>query len=134
MALEYRADLLLLRAPIREPARYYDAQRCIVMRSGLLLMEERRYLWHELVHADRGDRACHASAKAENSVEREAVRRALPISSLAWAFGTAASHEEVIDLLKLPAEWIQFRLDAAHPAERATVRRVIDDHREEGVA
>jgi len=128
-----RPDLLLHRARIAEPARYYDTERAIVVRRGLLLEEERRYLWHELVHADRRDHDCHASAKTENSVEREAARRALPLSTLLWAFGRATSHHEVVDLLKLPAQWIQFRLDIAHPAERALIRRIVDD-RQEGVA
>lgn len=125
--------MVLHRAPIAEPARYYDAERAIVVRRGLLLEEERRYLWHELVHADRRDRACHVDDRVEVSVEREAARRALPLPSLLWAFGRATSHEEVVDLLKLPAKWIQFRLDIAHPAERRLIRDVVDD-REEGVA
>lgn len=128
-----RSDLVLHRARIAEPARYYDTERAIVVRRGLLLEEERRYLWHELVHADRRDRQCHADGKSEDSVEREAVRRALPLATLLWAFGRATSREEVVDLLKLPADWIQYRLNIAHPAERALIRRVVDD-RQEGVA
>lgn len=126
-----RSDLVLHRAPISEPARYYDSERAIVVRRGLLLEEERRYLWHELVHADRRDQSCHVDAKAETSVEREAARRALPLTTLLWAFGRAATHEEVVDLLKLPVGWIQYRLNIAHPAERALIRRTVDERRDE---
>lgn len=133
VALAARPHLNLLRAPIAEPGRYYADLATIVLRTGLLLCEERRHLWHELVHADRQDRACESSARVERSVDREAARRALPLSSLLWAFGTAATHAEVVEMLKLPADWIQFRLRTAHPAEKAAVRRSVDT-RDEGVA
>lgn len=124
----------LLRERISEPARYYDSERCIVMRKGLLLVDERRYLWHELVHADRRDQACDASSKVEESVEREAVRRALPMLSLEWAFGQSWERHLVADLLKLPEEWIQFRLKVAAPYERAVLRNLIGQKLSEGVA
>ncbi|WP_224279061.1 hypothetical protein [Nocardioides lacusdianchii] len=112
----------MIRLPIAEPGRYYHGRRAIVLRSGMLLEDERRYLWHELVHADRNDRACHGSIAAEVSVEREAARRAMPMSSLLWAFQLEWQRHLVASLLKLPEEWVQFRLHAAHPAEKNQLR------------
>lgn len=87
------------------------------------IAEERRYLWHELVHADRRDKACQASDALERSVEREAVRRAIPHSALAWAARRADSTHELAELLKLPEPWVTFRWKIAHPAERELIRR-----------
>jgi hypothetical protein len=117
-----RPDLVLHRAPIAEPARYYDSERAIVVRRGMLLEEERRYLWHELVHADRRDRECHVDSRADASVDREAVRRAIPTSSLMWAADKAQDWCELADLLKLPEPWVRWRVQIAHPAERGLLR------------
>lgn len=114
---------MLVRAPIPEPARYYESHRTIVMRQGLLLEEERRHLWHELVHAVRRDRACHVDQRAEVSVDREAVRWAIPAGSLARAWPRAESWHELAELLKLPEGWVRWRVAIAHPAERALLRR-----------
>lgn len=122
VALEARPDLLLVRAAIPEPGRYYDAERTIVVRKGLMIVEERRYLWHELVHADRRDQACHITAKQEASVEREAARRAMPLTSLEFAAERALSWDEFADHLKAPTSWARFRWRIAHPAEKAVVR------------
>jgi len=113
-----------VRLPIPEPGRYYDGRGAIVLRKGMLLEEQRRHLWHELVHADRGDVACHGSTAVEMSVEREAARRAMPVSSLLWAFGLEWQRHMVAGSLRLPEEWVQFRLDIAHPAERVRLREV----------
>lgn len=124
VALAARPDLLLVRADIPEPGRYYDAERTIVMRKGLLIVEERRYLWHELVHAERRDRACYITAKQEASVEREAAQRAMPVGTLEYVAERALSWEEFADLLKVPVPWARFRWRISHPAEKAVVRAV----------
>lgn len=113
----------LLRTDISEPARYYDGERTIVVRKGLLICEERRHLWHELVHADRRDRGGHADVRVEASVEREAARRAMPLVSLEWAAGNGSNVHDMAELLKLPETWVRFRLAIAHPAEAALIRR-----------
>lgn len=118
-----------MRLPIPQPGRYYDARSAIVLRTGLLIEEQRRHLWHELVHADRGDRACHGSDAIEMSVDREAARRAMPMASLLWAFGLEWQRHLVAGLLRLPEEWVQFRLDIAHPAERVRLRAAYGNRR-----
>jgi hypothetical protein len=101
---------MLVRAPIDRPGRYYHSDRTIVMRSGLLIEEERRYLWHELVHADRGDTAGHADARVERTVERRAAEAAMPWVSIEWAWSQAVDLTEVASLLKLPEDWVHSRL------------------------
>lgn len=97
------------------------------MRRGLLLCEERRYLWHELTHADRRDRAGHTDAKVERAVERHAAENAMPWISIEWAWGLSLDLTEMADLLKLPEDWVWFRLKNLHPARKAQLRVRVDE-------
>lgn len=116
-------DVNLIRARIPEPGRYYHRERTIVLRRGLLLEEERRYLWHEVVHAIRGDEECSGwlRGKMERSVEREAARRAMPGRVLETAMGASVSWHDFAGRMKVPEEWVRFRLEIAHPSERLLV-------------
>lgn len=125
-ALDQRPDLLLIRAPISERGRYYHRLGAIVVRSGMLVVEERATLWHELVHADRGDEHCEAfGARQERWCMREAARRAIDVRQLADAFMWSEHLAEVADQLKVTVELLQARLEHLHPAERGylTARR-----------
>lgn len=115
-------DLLLLRKKIAEPGRYYAAQRTIVVRSGLLIEEERRVLWHELRHHARGDRACDTTNADERIVERQAAEDAMPWVSIVAAWEIATDLDEMADLMKLPIEWVHTRLLALHPGLKAQLR------------
>lgn len=115
-----------MRRLIAEPGRYYDDRRAIVIRRGLLIEEERRYLWHELTHADRRDVAGHTDARVERLVERRAAESAMPWESVEWAWGQAVDLHEMADLLKLPEAWVRFRLQLLHPARKAALRRMVD--------
>lgn len=123
VALAARPHLTLARLPIAEPARYYDTERAIVMRKGLLIVEERRHLWHELVHSDRRDTAGHNSQSIERAVERRAVRLAIPTASLQWAAYRTDTMCDLADLLKLPEDWVRFRWTSAPAWEREMIRR-----------
>lgn len=112
----------MIRAAIDGPGRYYDEARTIVLRSGLLLADERRHLWHEVVHSDRRDRAGHTDARVERLVEREASERAMPWSALAWAWDRATDLTEVADLLKLPEQWVWFRIKHLADDDKARLR------------
>lgn len=122
MALAARPKLNLVRVAIAEPGRYYDEDRTIVIRSGLLIEQERRHLWHELTHADRRDRAGHTDAKVERLVERHAAENAMPWVSVEWAWGQATDLTDMAGLLKLPEDWVHFRLMHLHPAQKALLR------------
>lgn len=123
VALAARADLTLVRAAIAEPGRYYDGERAIVMRKGLLIQEERRHLWHELVHSDRRDQAGHTSPPVERRVEFIAVKRAIPTRSLQWAAYQTDTMCDLAELLKLPEDWVRFRWTSAPQWERDAIRR-----------
>jgi Zn-dependent peptidase ImmA (M78 family) len=75
-------DLILVRWAIPEPGRYYHSRGAIVVRQGLRLVEERSVLWHELVHAVRGDRRCDTDRRDEARCHSEAARWAIPLDSL----------------------------------------------------
>lgn len=112
----------MLRQPIEGPGRYYDDAETIVLRSGLLLEQERRYLWHELAHAERRDRVGHTDAKVERLVERHAAENAMPWQSIQWAWNEATDLTEMASLLKLPEDWVHFRLMNLHPARKAQLQ------------
>jgi hypothetical protein len=116
-------DVVLLRLAIDEPGRYYDRERAIVLRRGLMLEEERRFLWHEVVHALRQDGDCGLwlSARMERSVEREAARRAMPAKLLEAAMAVSFDWHDFASRMKVPEPWVRFRLEIAHPSERALV-------------
>lgn len=124
IALTHRADLLLVRDRVREPGRYYHHERAIVMRDGMLIEEERWHLWHELAHSDAGDELWHCDEQRERAVDREAARRAMPLSTLEWAFGLADDWHTAASLLKLPEERVRWYVGTVlHPAARELVRR-----------
>lgn len=120
-----RTDLVLCSAPMPEMGRYYHRQRVIILRTGLLLVEQRATLWHELVHARRGDRLCHDGwfdEQQERSVDREAARWSMPLPALLAAFIGSRCYADVADGLKTTERLLRVRLNALHPAERAAVQ------------
>lgn len=112
----------MMRQPIDVPGRYYDEAETIVLRSGLLIEQERRYLWHELVHAERRDRVGHTDAGVERLVERQAAERAMPWVSIEWAWREASDMSEMAELLKLPEEWVHFRIMRLGRDQKAMLR------------
>jgi hypothetical protein len=123
-ALRERPHLQLLVAPIPETGRYYHRLRTIVLRSGMLLAEQRATLWHELVHADRGDEPCgDHDARQELSCHREAARRAIDLHDLADAVCWSDSHEEQAEQLKTTVDLLETRLHHLHPSERGYLQR-----------
>lgn len=126
-ALSERPDLLLVRAPIAERGRYYHRLRTIVIRAGLLLAEERATLWHEIVHADRGDEGgCgrRLEGRQERTCTQEAARRAIDLHDLADALIWSDQPAEVADQLKVTEDLLHARLDHLHPAERGYLQRL----------
>jgi hypothetical protein len=119
-------DLVLVRVAMPELGRYYDEHRVIFIRKGLLLVEERAVLWHELVHSRRRDRRCAdgvLGARQEASVDREAARWAIPLPALLEAMRGEPPLDEAADWLKTTPALLRVRLQGLHPAERAQVRR-----------
>ena len=115
----------LLREGIPEPGRYYNRQRAIVLRKGLLLEQERRYLWHEIVHALRRDASCAGFmlGKMERAVEKEAARRAMPPATLLAGARASIDLHDLVWRMKVPEPWVRFRIDIAHPSERQNLEQ-----------
>lgn len=123
-ALAQRPDLLLVRAPIVERGRYYHGLRTIVVRDNLLLAQERATLWHELVHAERGDVPCEQWARhQESGCAREAARRAIDVRDLADALAWSDRLCEIAEELRTTPEFVAERLKHLHPAERGLIAR-----------
>ncbi len=121
-------DVLLLRLPISERGRAYSGRRAVVLRRGLLLVEERSTLWHELVHLDRGDRPCATGdleSRQESACCREAARRAIPIGSLCRAAVWSDDVHEIADELKVTPELLLVRMTYLSLVERRQLRRPI---------
>lgn len=119
-------DLVLARVAMPELGRYYDEHRVIFVQRGLLLVEERAVLWHELVHARRRDSRCASDVlwvRQEASVDREAARWALPLPALLEAMRGEPPLTDAADWLKTTPALLRVRLQGLHPAERAQVRR-----------
>lgn len=108
-------EVKMVRAQIAEPGRYYDAHRTIVLRTGQLLVDERRALWHELGHCRRRDRACDTDEAVERLVDRQAAEDAMPWVSIKNAWSMATDLDEAADLLKAPPDWLHLRLVNLHP-------------------
>lgn len=128
-ALHERPDLNLVRAPIRERGRYYHRLRTIVIRTGMLIVQERDTLWHELVHADRGDEwPCdeRLHERQEAWCAKQAARKAILIEDLADALLWSPHLDEQADQLKTTRETLQIRLHHLHPSERHYLRRRLD--------
>lgn len=110
---------------ISEPGRYYHGRRAIVLRSGMLLEEERWELWHELVHSDDGDEDEVTDPARERAVEREAGARAMPLRTLAWAFRLAENWYAVSALVRLPEDKVRWYVgEVLSDAERRALQQV----------
>lgn len=123
--LAREGDLILLRLPIADWGRYYHEQRAIVIRSGIGVREERAVLWHELVHARRGDRGCGdmvLSARVEARVDREAARLAIPLGDLAAALRWTRDPDELAEELKTTTRLLRVRAADLDADERARLR------------
>jgi hypothetical protein len=57
----------------------------------------------------------------ERSVEREAVRRAMPRDVLVAAMADSVSWHDFASRMKVPVEWVHLRVDVAHPSEKGAL-------------
>jgi hypothetical protein len=114
-----------------EKGRYYARWRVIFLRKGLPLVEQRATLWHELVHAERGDEHCNPKTE-RNHVDREAARRAIDLYDLADALLWSNYLGEQADQLKTTEHLLRIRLEHLHPSERGYLRRRLEQR--EGAA
>ena len=96
-----------------------------MLREGMDRATERAVLWHELVHAERGDAECLSEGE-EASVDREAARWALPLDSVLAAVAVTCNYVTTAWVLEIDPDMLVLRLQTMHPSEKAAVRRVAD--------
>lgn len=111
----------MTRSRIPEMGRYYAAENAIVIRRGLLLVEERSVLWHELAHALRGDTRCEMGTKDEARCDQLAARWAIPIEDLIAAWQAYEHMDDVADALKVTRHLLDVRVNGLHAGEQAVV-------------
>ena len=100
--------------------------RSIWLARGLLQVEERCTLAHELIHIERGHRGCQPP-RIEADVEREAARRLIPLDLLGEALTWARCEAETADELCVDIATLRTRLADLTRAERARLRRRLAD-------
>lgn len=101
----------------------------VTIARGLTQAERRCTIAHETQHVLRGPVPAHRQAHEEREVDRAAARLLLPDvraigEALAWSQLRIA---EAADELWVDEPTLRTRLDALHPAERAYLRRRLDE-------
>lgn len=101
----------------------------VSLRQGMTQAERRSTICHEVVHLERGPAPRGYSRQDELEVSKEAARRLLPDAravgeALAWAHCL----EEAADELWVDVGTLRVRLEHLHPAERAYLRRRLQEH------
>lgn len=102
----------------------------IVMDDRQTQVQRRSTLAHELVHAERRDEPCGSLIldwRQELAVSQLAARRLIPIRALGEALAWAADVDEAADELWVDADTLRVRLAHLHPAERAYLKRRLEE-------
>lgn len=98
----------------------------ITLTTGMLQVERRCVLMHELVHVERGIPHGH-DPREESAVEREVARHLIGVDALADALAWSRDVYEVADLLWVMPHLVRVRVEGLHPSERHELQRRIHD-------
>lgn len=114
------------------------AHEVILMRPGLLQVERRCALAHELGHRElRHTGQCgypdarRQSVRAEHHADRWAARRLIELDRLVDVGRWTSCRDEAADELWVTRHLLEVRLAHLHPAERGYLRRTVTTHEEE---
>jgi hypothetical protein len=99
-------------------------RRVIYMLPGLLQVQRRTVLDHELEHAEAGDVGCQHPTR-ELAIAKASARRMIPIKQLLTAAAWAHNIEELADECWVDVDLMRFRIQNLHPAEERALRQVI---------
>lgn len=113
---------------------YYVERDEIVLDDRQTQAERRSTLAHELVHAERRDEPCGSlvlDARQESVVSQLAARRLIPIRALGEALAWSDCIDEIADELWVDRFTVRVRLEHLHPAERAYLKRRLEQHERE---
>jgi hypothetical protein len=100
----------------------------ISLRRGMTHDERRSTVLHECLHVERGAPLTTMEGREERRVERESARLLLPDiravgEALAWGRDVAEAAWE----LNVDSGTLRIRLENLHPAERAYLKRRLED-------
>lgn len=107
-------------------------RRVVTLTHGMSQAERRCTIEHERQHILRGPVSAAYTAREELAVDRNAARVLLPDiraigAELAWAHNL----DEAAEQLWVDPDILRTRLEHLHPAERAYLRRRLEEHRDE---
>lgn len=115
------------------------AHEVILMRPGLLQVERRCSLAHELGHRALGHTGQCAypdsrrqARRAEHHADRWAARKLIEVEDLARVSQWANGRAEAADELWVTPHMLEVRIDGLHPAERAYVRKRLGRDEQDG--
>lgn len=99
----------------------------ITLTTGMTQAERRSTLTHELVHYERGP--CHPdhTTREEAAVDREAAKRLIGIRELGEALAWSTDATEIAEELWVDVATIKARMTYLHPAERAYLKRRLEE-------
>lgn len=100
---------------------FHDERR-IEIAEGLLQVERRCVLAHELVHLERGPCAGH-HAREESAVDHEAARRLITLEALTTALLWSQDEHELADELWVDVAMVRARLAGLTTIERDAIER-----------
>lgn len=98
----------------------------IWIHTGLLQVERRCTLAHELEHIRRGHRGCQPPA-VEAEVHQAVARRLIPFDELLNAWRWALTLDELADELWVDGPTLAIRLRHLHPSERTKLKEASHD-------
>jgi len=100
----------------------------ITIAAGLKQRERNSALMHEVVHLERGSVHSADTEREEQVVCEETARRLIPLTALTDALRWTRDLHQLAIELHCTVDVVSTRLATMHhPAERAAVRRVLDD-------
>ncbi len=100
----------------------------ITIAAGLKQRERNAALMHEVVHLERGSVHSADTEREEQVVCEETARRLIPLTALTDALRWTRDLHQLAIELHCTVDVVSTRLATMHhPAERAAVRRVLDD-------
>lgn len=99
----------------------------IVLTTGLLQVERRCVLLHELIHLERGI-PHSADDREEAAIEHEVARRLVPFAELVEALRWSCEVDEVAEACWVMPHLIRVCMQGLHPAELSVVQEVLRHH------
>lgn len=130
-ALRHLTDWTLIVADLgdRLLGRTCHTTRTITLNTGLLQVERRSTIAHELEHVHRGPvpRCPMLAAREEAVVDQGAARALVTLDALVSALQWSRELHEIADELWVDPATVRTRMEHLHPSERAYIKRELGE-------